>query len=282
MKFNLGCQLSYQVDSWSTFIFNLRVVETNYQKLLNELLEISPDIEIDEYYSPFSENRYFRLNVPANTHLQLSYWAKVEMSHYYGDPGTIAEVAPADLPVEMLHYLYPSRYCQSDRLLRLANSEFGRLETGYSRVTAICNWIYEKVIYLYGSSNPHTSTYDTATERQGVCRDFAHLAIGFCRALNIPARFVSAYAYGLEPPDFHACFEAYLGDRWYLFDATRRAPQNGLIRIGTGQDASDVSLATIFGAVQMQEMKVFVEYLPASTATSDEIPQLTTKAIAIS
>ena len=109
---------------------------------------------------------------------------------------------------------------------------------------------------------------DTATERAGVCRDFAHLGITFCRALGIPARFVSAYAWQLDPPDFHACFEAYLGDRWYLFDATRLAPTNGLVRIGTGRDAADTAFATVFGAVQLNNLDVYIEKI--GDASSDK------------
>ncbi|MGL5194523.1 MAG: transglutaminase-like domain-containing protein [Chroococcales cyanobacterium] len=280
MKFKLGCTLNYNVESLSTFVFNIRVVETACQKILTEQLIIDPDIRIDEYVTPIVENRYFRVNVPGGTNLNVFYQATVEMTHFYGDANTIFEVAPADLPVETFHYLYPSRYCESDRLSNLALSEFGDLTTGYSRVTAICNWIYEKVIYEYGTSNPHTSAFDTATERIGVCRDFAHLAIAFCRALNIPARCVAGYAYGLQPPDFHACFEAYLGGRWYLFDATRLAPQNGIIRIGTGRDASDVAFATIFGDIYLNKMDIFIEQIPDKN--SSEVPGLTTEAISIS
>ncbi|HEY9771021.1 MAG TPA: transglutaminase family protein [Coleofasciculaceae cyanobacterium] len=116
-----------------------------------------------------------------------------------------------------------------------------------------------KIDYISGSSDSHTSAYDTATERAGVCRDFAHLGIAFCRALTIPARFVSAYAWQLKPPDFPACFEAYLGNQWYLFDATRLAPTDGLVRIATGRDAADVAFATVFGAVQLNKMNVYIE-----------------------
>ena len=165
--------------------------------------------------------------------------------------------------------------------MRLAQYEFGDLKPGYSRVNAICNWIYDNVEYLSFSSNQNTSAYDTATERVGVCRDFAHLGIAFCRAMNIPARFVSAYAYGLNPPDFHACFEAYLG-RWYLFDPSRLVPQNGIIRIGTGRDAADVSFATIFGSVQMEQMRLFADPVQGPDTDSQEIPSYITKAIAIS
>ncbi|HAG83282.1 MAG TPA: transglutaminase family protein [Cyanobacteria bacterium UBA12227] len=260
MKFKLGSKLNYNIPDSTTFIFNISVVKNSDQNVLDEDLQIEPSLDFEEYVSPFVENRYIRIIAPPGT-LQLSYYATVELLKDNQNLDSIPEISPAKFPLETLYYLFPSRYCQSDRLMRLAQHEFGQLKPGYSRVTAICNWIYDNVTYLSGSTNAHTSAYDTATERAGVCRDFAHLGIAFCRALNIPARFVSAYAYRLEPPDFHACFEAYLGDRWYLFDATRLVPLDGLIRIGTGRDAADVSFATIFGSAQMETMKIFVEKL---------------------
>ncbi|HBB32797.1 MAG TPA: transglutaminase family protein [Cyanobacteria bacterium UBA8803] len=260
MKFQLGCKLSYNLTQSSTFIFNISVVKNNEQEVIEENLKIEPSLKSDSYVSPFLGNRYIRITAPPEN-LQVSYQAIVELANLDENPDLIPEVPPAKLPLETLYYLLPTRYCQSDRLMRLAQHEFGQLLPDYSRVTAICNWIYDNVTYLSGSTNAHTSAYDTATERAGVCRDFAHLGIAFCRALNIPARFVSAYAYRLEPPDFHACFEAYLGDRWYLFDPTRLVPLDGIIRIGTGRDAADVSFATIFGPAQMQQMKIFVEAL---------------------
>lgn len=281
MKFEVGCQLAYSIYEPSTFIFNIEVVNNAYQQLKQEKLEIYPRLELDKYEDPLSGNRYLRLNAP-KCKLHVSYQAIVELEHFSKDPDLIQEVRPADLPLEILPLLLPSRYCQSDKLINLAISEFGDLYAGYSKVTAICNWIYEKVAYLSGSSNPHTSAFDTATERVGVCRDFAHLGVAFCRALNIPARFVNSYAYGLNPPDFHACFEAYLDDRWYLFDATRLVPQTGIIRIGTGRDAADVAFATIFGSVEMDKMNLFMNLIPdAKTGTVDE-PSSTTEAIAIS
>lgn len=257
-KFNIGCQLKYNLVQPTTMIFNIQAVKTNAQKILHEELKLEPPQKVEEYISPLEGNRYIRVNATPGD-LEIGYRATVELSHFYGNARSIAEIEPAKLPAETFYFLYPSRYCQSDLMAGLAESEFGELQPGYSRVMAICDWIYDKVKYLSGSTNSQTSAYDTATERAGVCRDFAHLGIAFCRALNIPARFVSAYAYKLEPPDFHACFEAYLGDRWYLFDATRLVPLDGLIRIGTGRDAADVSFGTLFGMVEMKEMKVFAE-----------------------
>lgn len=276
MKFKVGCELDYEVSANSTFIFNVNVAKTPNQNILEEYLCLEPDLNHEEYIAPVLDNRYIRINVPSGN-LHLSYQALVDVIYDETNPTTINEVPIAQLPLELLQYIYPSRYCQSDRLMRFAQSEFGHLLPDYSRVTAICNWIYDNVTYLSGSSDQHTSAFDTVTERAGVCRDFAHLGIAFCRALNIPARFASGYAYKLQPPDFHAYFEAYLGDRWYLFDATRLAPRNGLIRIGTGRDAADIAFATIFGMAEMNQMKVEVECL--ETHSDSDCPEYTYQAI---
>jgi transglutaminase-like putative cysteine protease len=273
MKFNVGCQLSYSVTSDSIFLFNIFPVKHNQQTILEESLIVTPDLPYENYVIPQVNSQYIRLQCPQGK-LEISYQATVESFPMLVDPELLYEVPPAKLPIETLPYLNPSRYCQSDRLTRLTQKQFGDLTPGYSRVTAICNWIYDNVAYLSGSTDSQTSAFDTVTERAGVCRDFAHLGIAFCRALNIPARFVSNYAYALCPPDFHAIFEAYLGDRWYLFDATRLAPLEGTIRIGTGRDAADAAFATIWGAALLETMNVSCECL------DPQVPNHTVKAIA--
>lgn len=281
MKFHAGCQLNYSIAQPSTFVFNIQALNSACQKICQENLLIDPQLDIDECDCPSGERRYFRVNAPAGK-LQVSYEATVDIDHFYANPDEIPEVPPADLPLEIIPLLYPSRYCESDQLQQLAQSEFGELEPGYSRVTGICNWIYDRVKYLSGSTDSQTSAYQTAIERAGVCRDFAHLGIALCRALNIPARFFAGYAWGLNPPDFHACFEAYLGNRWYLFDPTRLVPQTGIIRIATGRDAADVSFATIFGPAQLERMQLFVEPVGEAGTAKPEPPPYTTAAIAIS
>jgi transglutaminase-like putative cysteine protease len=256
MKFNLGCQLSYAISEPSTLIFNVAVPDGG-QTVLEEDLVITPSTSVEEYSDPVLKNRFLRVNAAVGE-IEISYRASVEKPNEQLDPSGVNEVSIADLPLEVVPYLYPSRYCQSDQLTRLVTTEFGYLVPGYSRVTAICNWIYDNVTYISGSSDSHTSAYDTVTQRAGVCRDFAHLAIAFCRALGIPARFVTCYAYKLDPPDFHACLEAYLEGGWYLFDPTRLVPLDGTVRIGIGRDAADVAFANLFGAVQMQQMNVFI------------------------
>ena len=123
-------------------------------------------------------------------------------------------------------------------------------------MVAIADWIHDNVEYLRGSTNSVTSAFDTVTQRTGVCRDFSHLGIALCRALNIPARYFSGYAYELDPPDFHACFECFIGGSWVVFDATRLAHLNGLVRIGTGRDAADAAVASIFGSVTCRKTVV--------------------------
>ncbi|MGK7920434.1 MAG: transglutaminase family protein [Trichodesmium sp.] len=257
-KYKFGCQLNYTIMQPTIFLFNLQAVSNKCQNIVQEKLELNPSVYKDEYISSSEKNRFIRVNAPMGK-IEISYEATVKLFPDYINNNNISEVPPAELPIETLPYLYPSRYCQSDLLFGLAESEFGNLTPGYSRVKIICDWIYDRVKYLYGSTNSTTSALDTVTERTGVCRDFAHLGIAFCRALNIPARFVSAYAYNLNPPDFHACFEAYLGNRWYLFDPTKLVPLTGIIRISTGRDAADVSFATLFGKFQMNYQHLFVE-----------------------
>lgn len=269
MKFKIGCELDYDVSSDSIFIFNICALDNEYQQIIKSDLQIKPDCDKEEYDDPYRENSYLRLVVPPGK-LAISYQATVDLQHNKDNPCDLEEVSVADIPLDIIHYLYPSRYCQSDRLIKLAQDEFGDCQPGYSRVQAICDWIYHKVTYISGSTDSHTSAYDTVTERAGVCRDFAHLGIAFCRALSIPARFVSAYAWQLQPADFHACFEAYLGDRWYLFDATRLAPKEGLVRIGTGRDAADVAFATVFGTVQLNNLQVSIDRLDDKSPKTEE------------
>jgi transglutaminase-like putative cysteine protease len=255
---SVGCKLRYEVTTPATFLFNIAAARTPHQNLLSEAFCLTPDTPYEECGTGSEINRVFRLSVQPGE-LYITYEANVELQPSVKDPPQLQETQLPALPPEVLPYVNPSRYCESDRLIRLVNQEFGELLPGYSRVTAVCNWTYEHLQYQGGSSDAHTTACDVLVQRAGVCRDYAHLAIALCRALCIPARYVSGYAIGLDPPDFHGFFEAYLGNRWYLFDATRMAPVNGFVRIGSGRDAADVAFGTIFGLAQMQEMSVWAE-----------------------
>lgn len=277
MDYSVGCTLEYEAADETTLILNVEVQETHRQAILSERFTTMPKIDSEVHAVPETGNRYRRLVLPKGP-VALRYEAKVRLTPLHDDPSGIDIVPIADLPLEVMNHLYPSRYCQSDQLMRFAWRRFADIPGGHERVTAICNWIYENVDYLAGSSNASTSAYDTFTLRAGVCRDFAHLGITFCRALGIPARFVSAYGYKLYPQDFHAVFEAYLGGRWYLFDPTRLSPPDGLIRIGVGRDAADSAFATYFGALKGQPKAIWVEALGAQ----DQSEPWTTEAVSVS
>ncbi|HMR29514.1 MAG TPA: transglutaminase family protein [Geminicoccaceae bacterium] len=264
MRFQVGCELAYEARGAASLVMNIEAAKLARQRILRESLTITPDVPIERYTAPESGNRYLRFAVKGGG-IAVRYEAEVELDPHRADPATIDETPVGELPFETLPHLWPSRYSQSDRLLRSARADFGHLGDGHQRVTALANWIHEHLEYERGSSNEHTSAVDTLVERAGVCRDFSNLGIALCRALGIPARFVSAYAWRLDPPDFHAVLEAYLGGRWYLFDATRQAALDGLVRIGIGRDASDVAFCTWDGEVEAGPMKVWNRPTPGQS-----------------
>jgi len=264
LKFSI--ELNYEIDQpGCDFIFSIHAAQTAYQSLVSESLNISQNLPPNLYTDPVSYTRFLRLKAFAGL-LTVRYAATVDLDHYTAQPAQIGEVAVANLPGAVLPYIYPSRYCQSDRLHRLAVKEFGQLRQGYGRVQAIRDWVLNRVTFLPNSSTGNTSAVDTLVEEVGVCRDFAHLMIALCRAVNIPARFVAGIDYGaspiLGPTDFHAYVEVYLGDRWYIFDPSGVAIPMGFVRLGTGRDAADSAFATIFGGVRGTAPVIRIEAIP--------------------
>jgi transglutaminase-like putative cysteine protease len=254
----VGCDLTYSVTNPTSFLFNVAAARTGHQTITQEILQLNPIIQYEASTLGTEAIQVYRLTVePCD--LQLQYRATIDLRPEIYDTSWIIETGYSLLPNEVLPYLNPSRYCESDRLTHFALRMFGNVEPGFSRVTAICDWINSNLDYQAGSTGESTSACDVLIQRVGVCRDYAHLAIALCRALCIPARYISGYAVALQPPDFHGFFEAYLGARWYLFDATRMAPVEGFVRIGTGRDAADASFATIIGAATLTYMTVWAE-----------------------
>lgn len=261
MEFRLGCELSYSLSQPAPILFNVEVARMTIQRLGQETLTLTPALPRETWVQPESGNRYLRVIAPAGA-FTLRYEATVSLLPGLDDPAAIVEVPAGELPFDVYPHLYPSRYCQADRLTPFAQKTFGALPPGYARVNGICNWIHDHVDYRAGSSDEQSSAIDTMIQRAGVCRDFSHLAIACCRAMGIPARYVSAYAWRLDPPDFHAVFEAWLqgpgGGAWYIFDATRKAAPDGLVRIGIGRDAAEVAFASPFGAFEAAKPKVWI------------------------
>ena len=257
IRLELQIDLYYQInDSYGAdFVFNIHPALTPAQTLSGERLNLSQPV-VPEISTDFATgNRYMRLHADPGP-LQVSYAATVDLQHHRADPASLAEVHVRQMPLDAMQYVYPSRYCQSDRLVKFAINEFGHLWQGHGRVQAIQNWVQKHVRFTSNTSNSNTSAVDTLIEQVGVCRDFAHLMIALCRAVNIPARMATGTDYGadpgLGPPDFHAYVEVFLGDRWYIFDPSGTSIPMGFMRIGTGRDAADVAFATIFGNVLSQ------------------------------
>lgn len=264
LKFSI--ELGYEIaPPGCDFIFNIHAAQTQHQTVVTESLAISQPLLSNFYTDPVTHTRYLRLKAFAGP-LTVRYDATVDLDHHIAQPDQLGEVAVSDLPGAVLHYMYPSRYCQSDRLHRLAVKEFGHLWQGYSRVQAIRDWVMNRVTFRSNTSTGNTSAVDTLVEEVGVCRDFAHLMIALCRAVNIPARFATGIDFGaspvLGPTDFHAYVEVYLGDRWYLFDPSGVAIPMGFLRFGTGRDAADSAFATIFGGVVGTAPVVQIKAIP--------------------
>ena len=260
--------LEYEVQAPTHFCFNIEAAHWPTQNIVSERLAVSSGVSVHSYTDPGSGNRFFRFDASPGP-LVVDYKADVEVFSEHIDEH-LQETPVSQVPDEIFHYLMPTRYCESDLLGPAAQQLFGQEQPGISRVRTMLRWIHDNVEYRPGSTTWTTTAQEVFNQRSGVCRDFAHLGISFCRALNIPARLVVGYVWFDEPPqDFHAIFEAWIGGRWVLFDPTGMAPVDRLVRIGTGRDAKDVAFSTIFGSLVMtrKEVNVF-EHNPGDRVPS--------------
>ena len=249
--------LEYQVNAPTHFCFNIEAAHWPTQKILSERLHISSGVNPHSYTEPRSGNRFIRFDAAPGP-LAVRYKAEVEV-HTRASDTTLRETPVNQVPDDIFPYLLATRYCESDVLGNEVVRLFGNAPPGYARVRAIEEWIRREVVYRPGSTDSNTTAQQVYQQRAGVCRDFAHLGITFCRALNIPARIVVGYVWFDEPPqDFHALFEAWLDGHWVLFDPTGMAPVDRVVRIGTGRDAKDVAFATMFGQLSMTRKEVMV------------------------
>ncbi|MGJ7494785.1 transglutaminase-like domain-containing protein [Variovorax sp. RT4R15] len=246
----IDATLEYQVRAPAHMVLNIEAARCGAQAVLSEQLVVEPPVEMKAFCDEGSGNRFIRFDAQPGP-LSIRYRASVRRSPV-AVPPDLAEAPVNAVPDEVLHYLMPTRYCESDLMSRAAQQLFGNLPPGIARVQAIADWVHDSITYEPGSSSSTTTAQEVFVQRAGVCRDFAHLGITLCRALNIPARLMVGYVWFDEPPqDFHAVFEAWIGSQWVLFDATRMAPVDRIVRVGTGRDAKDVAFCTIFGPVSM-------------------------------
>jgi transglutaminase-like putative cysteine protease len=267
MLIRLGYDIRFDVGGPVPIVAMLNVHPTRRSDLQEpDRVQVDPPIDTDEYEDSFG-NICTRLVAPSGP-LRLSNSTLIKDS---GEPDradfSAREVPVGELPPEVLRYLMASRFCEVDLLSNTAAELFGNVPRGWARVQAVCAWVHEKVTFSYPHARPTRTALDVYTERVGVCRDFQHLAVTFCRCLNIPARYATGYLGDIGVPpsdtamDFSAWFEVYLEDRWWTCDARHNAPRIGRVLLGTGMDATDVAITTSFGQARLSYF----------TVTTDEV-----------
>jgi transglutaminase-like putative cysteine protease len=264
MLIRLGYDIQFDIPAAVAMVALLNVHPSRAHDLLApDELQTEPKLEITHYNDSFG-NRCTRFVAPRGQ-LRLFNSTLIQDSGVPDEFDWMArESAVGDLPNEMLSFLLNSRYCEVDRFSTIALELFGHILPGWGRVQAICNWVNNKVVFNYQQARPTKTALDVFTERVGVCRDFQHLAITFCRALNIPARYATGYLGDIGVPevlpmDFSAWFEAYLGGRWWAFDARNNQPRIGRVLMATGRDAADVAMTTSFGQADLRSFFVITE-----------------------
>lgn len=270
MKIRVGFELCYEFAESTPMVLMLNIHPSRTGDLLKpDQLRISPLVPVARYLDTFG-NICRRLVAPAGR-------IEISTDAIVADSGLPDEINPAarqhpvgELPHEALVFLLASRYCETERLMPLAWSHFGKTPEGWPRVQAICDFVHSHVRFGYPHARATRTAMDTFVERRGVCRDFAHLAVTLCRCMNIPARYCTGYLgdMGLPPPyapmDFAAWFEAYLGDGWCTFDPRNNTPRIGRVLIARGRDAADVALTTSFGRSVLESFKVWTDEVNAN------------------
>lgn len=255
-----GCKLDFFMETCTPLVLMLRPRSTAEQWVARESYTLKPHVPVTEF-SDIYGNLCQRLVAPVG-HFSIITSAEVmTVDDVVTAPGApLVEIQK--LPEQVLTYLLPSRYCESDRFGEFAWSLVADAHPGYDQVATIDSWIRNTICYTPGSSNVPISASEVNARGEGVCRDLAHLGIALCRSICIPARLVVGYLFGLQPMDLHAWFEAYVGGRWYAFDPTQNELCNGRIAIAYGRDAADVSIFHQFGAGDvLNNMDVQVEWL---------------------
>jgi transglutaminase-like putative cysteine protease len=275
MNIRIGFDLTFEVAAPTAMMIMLETHPAETGRFLHpERLRVSPEVEIDHFVDTFG-NRCGRLVAPVGL---LRLWSDGVIWDS-GDPDPVPTEAiqhPVnELPAECLQSLLPSRYCEVDLLNDDAWRLFGHTIPGWERVTAVLDWVHQNVEYGYAFARPTKTALEVYNERSGVCRDFQHLAITFCRALNIPARYASGYLgdIGIPPVpiamDFHAWFEVFLGGRWYPVDARHNVPRIGRVLMARGRDAADTALTTSFGSTKLVDFKVHADEIPLLALVDD-------------
>jgi transglutaminase-like putative cysteine protease len=257
MRLFAGCDMTLHASEPCPAVAMLRPRSGLAQWLASEKYQFDPPVRPTEFVDNYG-NLCQRFEIaPGSMRIQWS--AVVETDDVISvEPNALATPV-GQLPDEALQFMLQSRYCPSDKMVDKAQQIAGWFVSGYSQVEAIRAWIHRNIAYQYGVSSATTDAIDTLNANAGVCRDFSHIGISLCRALHIPARMVVGYLYELNPMDLHAWFEAYIGGRWYTFDATQDRPRGGRIVVAYGRDAADVAFISNYGGLTTTSLKAWVQ-----------------------
>ncbi len=264
MRVRVGCEFLYQAEVATHAVIQVEPRLEGGVRALDEVWTNVPPIGMSRYVDGFG-NVCRRATIAAGAS-SLRYMAVVEVPGV-ADPERLdaTELAPQDLPDEALVFTLPSRYCPSQELANDAWSLFGSCPPGWRRVQTICDWVHSEVTFGYLDTSPLATALDVFNTRAGVCRDFAHLAVTFCRALNIPARYVFGYLPDIdvppaaEPMDFAAWMEVFLDGRWWTFDPRNNHRRVGRALIARGRDALDVAMISTYGGPELRSMTVWAD-----------------------
>jgi transglutaminase-like putative cysteine protease len=264
LRLRVGCEFVYDVAESTPTIWQVRCRLDGEHQMVSEAWGSDPLVPARAYVDSY-RNLCDRLVLPPGV-TTIRYDALVDVSGRFDEADKTAGQVPVEvLPEDTLIYLLASRFVLSDLVLDRAWELFGHLRPGWERVQAVCDWTHENLRYEMGSSTPLTTSNDVIAQGAGVCRDFTHVGMAFCRALNVPARYVSGYLpdIGIAPPglpmDFCSWFEAYLDGRWWTFDPRNNVPRMGRVVIGRGRDAADVAMVTTYGPCDLRSMVVWAE-----------------------
>lgn len=262
VRLRVGCEFTFDVAQPSPALIQVAPRLGESTEVLDETWELSPPAELTSFADVYGNKN--RRAVLGKGMSRLRYDAAVEVPDRPDEWDLRAEQAPVEsLPGDVMHFLLASRYCLSDVLMQPAWDLFGNTAPGWERAQAICDWVHGHLVFRHGSSDTQTTSKDAFDRGEGVCRDFAHLFISFCRAMNIPARYVFGYLPDLyvDPPvelmDFAAWAEVYLGGRWWTLDPRNNRARAGRVLIGRGRDAADVSMITTWGPAEIAGLVVW-------------------------
>jgi transglutaminase-like putative cysteine protease len=247
------CGLTFNIPAPIPFVLMLRPRSGAQQWIAREEYRLEPSVPVFEFTDQYG-NLCQRLIAPAGV-FKVHTSAEVMTADYIDQNPGAPFVEIQNLPDVVLSYLLPSRYCESDRFHEMASEITAGQAPGYNQVSAIASWLRDNISYNPGSSEILVSATEVNARKSGVCRDLAHLGIAMCRSLSIPARLVVGYLYQLQPMDLHAWFEAFVGGRWYTFDATQRNLEGGYVAVGYGRDAADVAVFNQFGPAVYPEVQ---------------------------